>query len=296
MVGIFDLAKSLTGLSQFKDIPKENIEYSKNLIEESKKNLDNSKDSYNKGNYNVAIYFLEQSLYSSIKSLSILFSLLKLKDVKDKNYNSFEEFLNKNKMFDKMKKLIEQNAKFYELLLNDENKKKFKEDWDNYKEELKKFLDKIKDKNERKNIVRYSEEDLNKLFEINEKINQYQLSDEVLESYINLAMNLFSKLGGQYKSMINTGMFKSLVKREIEKNKDNLNVFGNVFILSGILMLHERSSKEYDNNLDFSPSNYTKDLGIVKMYNKIYNIIDNLIKFEENFIQVLENKDKINLS
>ncbi|MGC9133310.1 MAG: hypothetical protein ACP5GJ_02825 [Nanopusillaceae archaeon] len=296
MVGIFDLAKAFSGASWFKEIPKENIDYSKELIESSKKDLDNSKSEYSKGNYNMAIYYLDQSLFSSVKSLSILFSLLKLKDIKDKKYNSFEEFINKNKMFSKMKKLIEQNSKFFELLLNEENKRQFKKDFDEYKKKIDEFLDKIKDKNERKNIVRYSEEELNRLFELNENINKYQMSEEVLESYVNLAMNLFSKLGGQYKSMVNTGLFKSLIKKELGKNKDNLNIFGNILILSGILMLHERSSREYDNELDFSPSNYNKDLGIVKIYNKIYNMVDGLIKFEENFLQVLENKDKMNLS
>ena len=295
MVGIFDLAKLMTGFNSFKKVPQENIEYSKGLIENAKKNLSDSYDLYNKKNYNLAIYYLEQSLYSSVKSLVLLFQMVKLKDVKDKNYNSFEDFVNKNKIFDKLKKIANQNSTMYEMLLSEENKKKFKEDYEKYKKEVDEFLKKLKDKNERKNIVRYSENDLNNLFSINELINKYQMSEEVVESLINFAMNLFSKMGGKANNVLNTGMARSLIKRELEKNKDTLNVFGNILILTGILMLHERSTKEYDKDLDFSPDNYNQDLGIVKLYNKMYDMVNGLIKFNENFVNVLENKDNLKL-
>jgi len=295
MVGIFDLAKLMTGFNLFKKVPQENIEYSKELIENAKKNLSDSYDLYNKKNYNLAIYYLEQSLYSSVKSLVLLFRMVKLKDVKDKNYDSFEDFINKNKIFDKLKKIINQNSTIYEVLLSEENKKKFKEDYEKYKKEVDEFLKKLKDKNERKNIVRYNENDLNNLFSINELVNKYQMSEEVIESLINFAMNLFSRMGGKTSNVLNTGMARSLIKRELEKNKDTLNIFGNILILTGILMLHERSTKEYDKDLDFSPDNYTQDLGIVKLYNKMYDIVNGLIKFNENFVNVLENKDNLKL-
>ena len=295
MVGIFDLAKLMTGFNLFKKVPQENIEYSKELIENAKKNLSDSYDLYNKKNYNLAIYYLEQSLYSSIKSLVLLFQMVKLKDVKDKNYNSFEDFVNKNKIFDKLKKIINQNSAMYEILLSEENKKKFKEDYEKYKKEVDEFLKKLKDKNERKNIVRYNENELNNLFSINELVNKYQMSEEVIESLINFAMNLFSRMGGKMSNVLNTGMARSLIKKELEKNKDTLNIFGNILILTGILMLHERSTKEYDKDLDFSPDNYTQDLGIVKLYNKMYDMVNGLIKFNENFINVLENKDNLKL-
>jgi len=295
MVGIFDLAKLMTGFNSFKKVPQENIEYSKELIENAKKNLSDSYDLYNKKNYNLAIYYLEQSLYSSVKSLVLLFQMVKLKDVKDKNYNSFEDFVNKNKIFDKLKKIANQNSTMYEMLLSEENKKKFKEDYEKYKKEVDEFLKKLKDKNERKNIVRYSENDLNNLFSINELINKYQMSEEVVESLINFAMNLFSKMGGKANNVLNTGMARSLIKKELEKNKDTLNVFGNILILTGILILHERSTKEYDKDLDFSPDNYIQDLGVVKLYNKMYDMVNGLIKFNENFVNVLENKDNLKL-
>jgi len=295
MVGIFDLAKLMTGFNSFKKVPQENIEYSKGLIENAKKNLSDSYDLYNKKNYNLAIYYLEQSLYSSVKSLLLLFQMVKLKDVKDKNYNSFEDFVNKNKIFDKLKKIINQNSTMYEMLLSEENKKKFKEDYEKYKKEVDEFLKKLKDKNERKNIVRYSENDLNNLFSINELINKYQMSEEVVESLINFAMNLFSRMGGKANNVLNTGMARSLIKKELEKNKDTLNVFGNILILTGILILHERSTKEYDKDLDFSPDNYIQDLGVVKLYNKMYDMVNGLIKFNENFVNVLENKDNLKL-
>jgi len=295
MVGIFDLAKLMTGFNLFKKVPQENIEYSKELIENAKKNLSDSYDLYNKKNYNLAIYYLEQSLYSSVKSLVLLFQMVKLKDVKEKNYNSFEDFINKNKIFDKLKKIVNQNSTMYEILLSEENKKKFKEDYEKYKKEVDEFLKKLKDKNERKNIVRYNENDLNNLFSINELINKYQMSEEVVESLINFAMNLFSRMGGKVSNVLNTGMARSLIKRELEKNKDTLNIFGNILILTGILMLHERSTKEYDKDLDFSPDNYNQDLGIVKLYNKMYDMVNGLIKFNENFVNVLENKDNLKL-
>jgi len=295
MVGIFDLAKLMTGFSLFKKVPRENIEYSKELIENAKKNLSDSYDLYNKKNYNLAIYYLEQSLYSSVKSLVLLFQMVKLKDVKDKNYNSFEDFINKNKIFDKLKKIINQNSTMYEILLSEENKKKFKEDYEKYKKEVDEFLKKLKDKNERKKIVRYNENDLNNLFSINELINKYQMSEEVVESLINFAMNLFSRMGGKMSNVLNTGMARSLIKRELEKNKDTLNIFGNILILTGILMLHEKSTKEYDKELDFSPDNYNQDLGVIKLYNKMYDIVNGLIKFNENFVNVLENKDNLKL-
>ena len=295
MVGIFDLAKLMTGFNLFKKVPQENIEYSKELIENAKKNLSDSYDLYNKKNYNLAIYYLKQSLYSSVKSLVLLFQMVKLKDVKDKNYNSFEDFVNKNKIFDKLKKIINQNSAMYEILLSEENKKKFKEDYEKYKKEVDEFLKKLKDKNERKNIVRYNENELNNLFSINELVNKYQMSEEVIESLINFAMNLFSRMGGKMSNVLNTGMARSLIKRELEKNKDTLNIFGNILILTGILMLHERSTKEYDKELDFSPDNYTQDLGIVKLYNKMYDMVNGLIKFNENFVNVLENKDNLKL-
>jgi HEPN domain-containing protein len=295
MVGIFDLAKLMTGFNLFKKVPQENIEYSKELIENAKKNLSDSYDLYNKKNYNLAIYYLEQSLYSSVKSLVLLFQMVKLKDVKDKNYNSFEDFVNKNKIFDKLKKIINQNSTMYEILLSEENKKKFKEDYEKYKKEVDEFLKKLKDKNERKNIVRYNENDLNNLFSINELINKYQMSEEVVESLINFAMNLFSRMGGKMSNVLNTGMARSLIKKELEKNKDTLNIFGNILILTGILMLHERSTKEYDKDLDFSPDNYNQDLGVVKLYNKMYDMVNGLIKFNENFVNVLENKDNLKL-
>jgi HEPN domain-containing protein len=295
MVGIFDLAKLMTGFNLFKKVPQENIEYSKELIENAKKNLSDSYDLYNKKNYNLAIYYLEQSLYSSIKSLVLLFQMVKLKDVKEKNYNSFEDFVNKNKIFDKLKKIVNQNSTVYEVLLSEENKKKFKEDYEKYKKEVDEFLKKLKDKNERRNIVRYNENDLNNLFSINELINKYQMSEEVIESLINFAMNLFSRMGGKVSNVLNTGMARSLIKKELEKNKDTLNIFGNILILTGILMLHERSTKEYDKDLDFSPENYNQDLGIVKLYNKMYDMINGLIKFNENFVNVLENKDNLKL-
>ncbi|EOD42274.1 HEPN domain containing protein [Candidatus Nanobsidianus stetteri] len=295
MVGIFDLAKLMTGFNLFKKVPQENIEYSKELIENAKKNLSDSYDLYNKKNYNLAIYYLEQSLYSSVKSLVLLFQMVKLKDVKDKNYNSFEDFVNKNKIFDKLKKIVNQNSTMYEVLLSEENKKKFKEDYEKYKKEVDEFLKKLKDKNERKNIVRYNENDLNNLFSINELINKYQMSEEVIESLINFAMNLFSRMGGKANNVLNTGMARSLIKRELEKNKDTLNIFGNILILTGILMLHERSTKEYDKDLDFSPDNYNQDLGVVKLYNKMYDMVNGLIKFNENFVNVLENKDNLKL-
>jgi len=295
MVGIFDLAKLMTGFNLFKKVPQENIEYSKELIENAKKNLSDSYDLYNKKNYNLAIYYLEQSLYSSVKSLVLLFQMVKLKDVKDKNYDSFEDFINKNKIFDKLKKIVNQNSTMYEILLSEENKKKFKEDYEKYKKEVDEFLKKLKDKNERKNIVRYNENDLNNLFSINELINKYQMSEEVIESLINFAMNLFSRMGGKVSNVLNTGMARSLIKRELEKNKDTLNIFGNILILTGILMLHERSTKEYDKDLDFSPDNYNQDLGVVKLYNKMYDMVNGLIKFNENFVNVLENKDNLKL-
>jgi tetratricopeptide (TPR) repeat protein len=295
MVGIFDLAKLMTGFNLFKKVPQENIEYSKELIENAKKNLSDSYDLYNKKNYNLAIYYLKQSLYSSVKSLVLLFQMVKLKDVKDKNYNSFEDFVNKNKIFDKLKKIINQNSAMYEILLSEENKKKFKEDYEKYKKEVDEFLKKLKDKNERKNIVRYNENELNNLFSINELVNKYQMSEEVIESLINFAMNLFSRMGGKMSNVLNTGMARSLIKKELEKNKDTLNIFGNILILTGILMLHERSTKEYDKELDFSPDNYTQDLGIVKLYNKMYDMVNGLIKFNENFVNVLENKDNLKL-
>jgi len=295
MVGIFDLAKLMTGFNLFKKVPQENIEYSKELIENAKKNLSDSYDLYNKKNYNLAIYYLKQSLYSSVKSLVLLFQMVKLKDVKDKNYNSFEDFVNKNKIFDKLKKIINQNSAIYEILLSEENKKKFKEDYEKYKKEVDEFLKKLKDKNERKNIVRYNENELNNLFSINELVNKYQMSEEVIESLINFAMNLFSRMGGKMSNVLNTGMARSLIKKELEKNKDTLNIFGNILILTGILMLHERSTKEYDKELDFSPDNYTQDLGIVKLYNKMYDMVNGLIKFNENFVNVLENKDNLKL-
>jgi uncharacterized protein (UPF0332 family) len=295
MVGIFDLAKLMTGFNLFKKVPQENIEYSKELIENAKKNLSDSYDLYNKKNYNLAIYYLEQSLYSSVKSLVLLFQMVKLKDVKDKNYNSFEDFVNKNKIFDKLKKIVNQNSTVYEILLSEENKKKFKEDYEKYKKEVDEFLKKLKDKNERKNIVRYNENDLNNLFSINELVNKYQMSEEVVESLINFAMNLFSRMGGKVSNVLNTGMARSLIKKELEKNKDTLNIFGNILILTGILMLHERSTKEYDKDLDFSPDNYTQDLGVVKLYNKMYDMVNGLIKFNENFVNVLENKDNLKL-
>ncbi|MDT7891105.1 MAG: HEPN domain-containing protein [Candidatus Nanopusillus sp.] len=295
MVGIFDLAKLMTGFNLFKKVPQENIEYSKELIENAKKNLSDSYDLYNKKNYNLAIYYLEQSLYFSIKSLVLLFQMVKLKDVKDKNYNSFEDFVNKNKIFDKLKKIVNQNSTMYEILLSEENKKKFKEDYEKYKKEVDEFLKKLKDKNERKKIVRYNENELNNLFSINELVNKYQMSEEVIESLINFAMNLFSRMGGKMSNVLNTGMARSLIKRELEKNKDTLNIFGNILILTGILMLHERSTKEYDKDLDFSPDNYTQDLGVVKLYNKMYGMVNGLIKFNENFVNVLENKDNLKL-
>jgi tetratricopeptide (TPR) repeat protein len=295
MVGIFDLAKLMTGFNLFKKVSQENIEYSKELIENAKKNLSDSYDLYNKKNYNLAIYYLKQSLYSSVKSLVLLFQMVKLKDVKDKNYNSFEDFVNKNKIFDKLKKIINQNSAMYEILLSEENKKKFKEDYEKYKKEVDEFLKKLKDKNERKNIVRYNENELNNLFSINELVNKYQMSEEVIESLINFAMNLFSRMGGKMSNVLNTGMARSLIKKELEKNKDTLNIFGNILILTGILMLHERSTKEYDKELDFSPDNYTQDLGIVKLYNKMYDMVNGLIKFNENFVNVLENKDNLKL-
>jgi HEPN domain-containing protein len=295
MVGIFDLAKLMTGFNLFKKVPQENIEYSKELIENAKKNLSDSYDLYNKKNYNLAIYYLEQSLYFSLKSLVLLFQMVKLKDVKDKNYNSFEDFVNKNKIFDKLKKIVNQNSTMYEILLSEENKKKFKEDYEKYKKEVDEFLKKLKDKNERKKIVRYNENDLNNLFSINELVNKYQMSEEVIESLINFAMNLFSRMGGKMSNVLNTGMARSLIKRELEKNKDTLNIFGNILILTGILMLHERSTKEYDKDLDFSPDNYTQDLGVVKLYNKMYDMVNGLIKFNENFVNVLENKDNLKL-
>ncbi|NAZ26175.1 MAG: HEPN domain-containing protein [Nanoarchaeota archaeon] len=295
MVGIFDLAKLMTGFNLFKKVPQENIEYSKELIENAKKNLSDSYDLYNKKNYNLAIYYLEQSLYSSIKSLVLLFQMVKLKDVKDKNYNSFEDFVNKNKIFDKLKKIVNQNSTMYEVLLSEENKKKFKEDYEKYKKEVDEFLKKLKDKNERKKIVRYNENELNNLFSINELVNKYQMSEEVVESLINFAMNLFSRMGGKMSNVLNTGMARSLIKKELEKNKDTLNIFGNILILTGILMLHERSTKEYDKDLDFSPDNYNQDLGVVKLYNKMYDMINGLIKFNENFVNVLENKDNLKL-
>jgi hypothetical protein len=156
-------------------------------------------------------------------------------------------------------------------------------------------LKKLKDKNERKNIVRYNENDLNNLFSINELVNKYQMSEEVVESLINFAMNLFSRMGGKSNNILNTGMARSLIKKELEKNKDTLNVFGNILILTGILMLHERSTKEYDKDLDFSPDNYNQDLGVVKLYNKMYDMVNGLIKFNENFVNVLENKDNLKL-
>ena len=283
----------MTGFNLFKKVPQENIEYSKELIENAKKNLSDSYDLYNKKNYNLAIYYLEQSLYSSVKSLVLLFQMVKLKDIKDKNYNSFEDFVNKNKIFDKLKKIINQNSTMYEMLLSEENKKRFKEDYEKYKKEVDDFLKKLKDKNERKNIVRYNENDLNNLFSINELINKYQMSEEVVESLINFAMNLFSKMGGKSNNVLNTGMARSLIKKELEKNKDTLNIFGNILILTGILMLHERSTKEYDKELDFSPNNYNQDLGVVKLYNKMYDMVNGLIKFNENFVNVLENKDNL---
>ena len=295
MVGIFDLAKLMTGFNLFKKVPQENIEYSKELIENAKKNLSDSYDLYNKKNYNLAIYYLEQSLYFSLKSLVLLFQMVKLKDVKDKNYSSFEDFVNKNKIFDKLKKIVNQNSTMYEILLSEENKKKFKEDYEKYKKEVDGFLKKLKDKNERKNIVRYNENDLNNLFSINELVNKYQMSEEVVESLINFAMNLFSRMGGKMSNVLNTGMARSLIKRELEKNKDTLNIFGNILILTGILMLHERSTKEYDKDLDFSPDNYNQDLGVVKLYNKMYDMVNGLIKFNENFVNVLENKDNLKL-
>jgi tetratricopeptide (TPR) repeat protein len=295
MVGIFDLAKLMTGFNLFKKVPQENIEYSKELIENAKKNLSDSYDLYNKKNYNLAIYYLEQSLYSSVKSLVLLFQMVKLKDIKDKNYDSFEDFINKNKIFDKLKKIANQNSTMYEVLLSEENKKKFKEDYEKYKKEIDEFLKKLKDKNERRNIVRYNENDLNNLFSINELINKYQMSEEVIESLINFAMNLFSRMGGKVNNVLNTGMARSLIKRELEKNKDTLNIFGNILILTGILMLHERSTKEYDKDLDFSPDNYNQDLGVVKLYNKMYDMVNGLIKFNENFINVLQNKDNLKL-
>ncbi|MFP3167157.1 MAG: hypothetical protein RXQ68_01905 [Candidatus Nanopusillus sp.] len=295
MVSIFDLAKLMTGFNLFKKVPQENIEYSKELIENAKKNLSDSYDLYNKKNYNLAIYYLEQSLYSSVKSLVLLFQMVKLKDIKDKNYNSFEDFVNKNKIFDKLKKIVNQNSIMYEMLLSEENKKKFKEDYEKYKKEVDEFLKKLKDKNERKNIVRYNENDLNNLFSINELVNKYQMSEEVIESLINFAMNLFSRMGGKVSNVLNTGMARSLIKKELEKNKDTLNIFGNILILTGILMLHERSTKEYDKDLDFSPENYNQDLGVVKLYNKMYDMVNGLIKFNENFVNVLENKDNLKL-
>ena len=295
MVGIFDLAKLMTGFSLFKKVPRENIEYSKELIENAKKNLSDSYDLYNKKNYNLAIYYLEQSLYSSVKGLVLLFQMIKLKDVKDKNYNSFEDFINKNKIFDKLKKIINQNSTMYEILLSEENKKKFKEDYEKYKKEVDGFLKKLKDKNERKKIVRYNENELNNLFSINELVNKYQMSEEVVESLINFAMNLFSRMGGKMSNVLNTGIARSLIKRELEKNKDTLNIFGNILILTGILMLHEKSTKEYDKELDFSPDNYNQDLGVIKLYNKMYDIVNGLIKFNENFVNVLENKDNLKL-
>jgi len=295
MVGIFNLAKLMTSFNLFKKVPQENIEYSKELIENAKKNLSDSYDLYNKKNYNLAIYYLEQSLYFSIKSLVLLFQMVKLKDVKDKNYNSFEDFINKNKIFDKLKKIINQNSMIYEILLSEENKKKFKEDYEKYKKEVDEFLKKLKDKNERKKIVRYNEDELNNLFSINELINKYQMSEEVVESLINFAMNLFSRISGKINNILNTGIARSLIKRELEKNRDTLNIFGNILILTGILMLHERSTKEYDKDLDFSPDNYTQDLGVVKLYNKMYDIVNRLIKFNENFVNVLENKDNLKL-
>ncbi|MFZ8855942.1 MAG: hypothetical protein ACO2OX_01955, partial [Candidatus Nanopusillus sp.] len=263
--------------------------------ENAKKNLSDSYDLYNKKNYNLALYYLEQSLYFSIKSLVLLFQMVKLKDVKDKSYNSFEDFVNKNKIFDKLKKIVNQNSMMYEILLSEENKKKFKEDYEKYKKEVDEFLKKLKDKNERKNIVRYNGNELNNLFSINDLVNKYQMSEEVVESLINFAMNLFSRMGGKMSNVLNTGMARSLIKRELEKNKDTLNIFGNILILTGILMLHERSTKEYDKDLDFSPDNYTQDLGIVKLYNKMYDMVNGLIKFNENFINVLENKDNLKL-
>ncbi|MFZ8801178.1 MAG: hypothetical protein ACO2ON_03325 [Candidatus Nanopusillus sp.] len=295
MVGIFDLAKLMTGFNLFKKVPQENVEYSKELIENAKKNLSDSYDLYNKKNYNLAIYYLEQSLCFSIKSLVLLFQMVKLKDVKEKSYNSFEDFVNKNKIFDKLKKIVNQNSMMYEILLSEENKKKFKEDYEKYKKEVDEFLKKLKDKNERKKIIRYNENELNNLFSINELVNKYQMSEEVVESLINFAMNLFSRMGGKMSNVLNTGMARSLIKRELEKNKDTLNIFGNILILTGILMLHERSTKEYDKDLDFSPDNYNQNLGVVKLYNKMYDMVNGLIKFNENFVNVLENKDNLKL-
>jgi len=102
-------------------------------------------------------------------------------------------------------------------------------------------------------------------------------------------------MGGKASNVLNTGMARSLIKKELEKNKDTLNIFGNILILTGILMLHERSTKEYDKDLDFSPDNYNQDLGIVKLYNKMYDMVNGLIKFNENFVNVLENKDNLKL-
>ncbi|MGB9674854.1 MAG: hypothetical protein ACPLX8_01850 [Nanopusillaceae archaeon] len=295
MAGIFDLAKLLAGRSPLKDIPKENLEYSKNLVEEAKKNLEKSENSFKDKNYSDSIYYLEQSLYKSVMAMTLLFSMLKLKDVKDKKYSSFEEFLEKNKMFDKMKKLVDQNSKIFELLLSEENKKKFKEDYEDYKKSVDNFLKKLKDKNYRKEIVRYDENKLNELLNVNEKITKYQLSDEILESYINIAMAFLSKFGGNKLNSANMGMVKSLIKKELIKNKDNLNIFGNILILSAILMLYERASSGEDKDLELSKKDFNENMGIIKLYNKINAIVGNLIRFEENFIQIMENKNNVNL-
>jgi len=274
----------------YEQVPKESIDYSKVLVNKFKENLDISKKKFNERIYNESIYYLCRATLYSSQALLLLTNQLKLKDIENKNFNSFREFVDKTKYFDKLKKILDNNKLLLELFLGEDKKEKFKKDYEEYKKFLEDFIKSIKDKNKVKGLLKYDENQLQELLNKGNVISQYQTSEEVINSIINLTFSYMKKI---YKDinveeLRDNTMIRNVLKKELEKNKDKINFFGTIIIVDGLLMIHEEPSNRYIKDLEFSPEKYNQSLGIVKIYDTLYKSKESVYEFEKSTIDIFE--------
>ncbi len=284
-----NLMKLMSG-KFYEQVPKESIDYSKVLVNKFKENLDISKKKFNERIYNESIYYLCRATLYSSQALLLLTNQLKLKDIENKNFNSFREFVDKTKYFDKLKKILDNNKLLLELFLGEDKKEKFKKDYEEYKKFLEDFIKSIKDKNKVKGLLKYDENQLQELLNKGNVISQYQTSEEVINSIINLTFSYMKKI---YKDinveeLRDNTMIRNVLKKELEKNKDKINFFGTIIIVDGLLMIHEEPSNRYIKDLEFSPEKYNQSLGIVKIYDTLYKSKESVYEFEKSTIDIFE--------
>ena len=245
----------------------------KSFIEFAEQDFTSAKILYKSGVYSTAIYHLQQTVEKFVKAYMLMFFKFNKKEIYYIGHDTPKAFL---KLLDKFKKILEPILSFNKKahILNTRIAKVSDQD-------IREFEGLIKKSENKEQIAKMGSKDVKKLITLAEKLmnlsyklidalkdhkNQEIIITEVKKSFVDIASDK-----DQWKnSEVDTSVDKMIKNINIEYFK-----IPTLYILSTITYPHATLAR-YPNKT-FLCDNYDKNLGIVKYFDKIVNLLDKLV-------------------